>query len=213
MMVKRLKKKDYIKIILILLALFLIFGVGLYFFGKTQRKEEPINVSKVENVIEKYGYYVNDNANSYYKEQFKILKEMVENEEINEEDVVEQIAKLYVIDLLSLNDKINKYEVTSSQYFYSTKKTMNTQKIIDIFYNTIIDNAYDDRIQELPEVKKVEIIDIKKNKYTLDKDKVECYEIIIDVEYQKDLGYDKKVKVILVKDGETYGVVSYKNEE
>ena len=128
------KKKYIIKTTLMLVALFLVVGTGLYFYGRMNRKkDEPVNVSKVENTIEKYGYAINDNASDYYKSEFEILKELAKNDDATEEDIVKQVAKLYIIDLLSLQEKINKYEVTCSQYFYSDKRNMNTQKIIDNF--------------------------------------------------------------------------------
>ena len=174
-----------------------------------RKKDEPINISKVENTIEKYGYAINDNASDYYKSEFEILKELAKNDDATEEDIVKQVAKLYVIDLLSLQEKINKYEVTCSQYFYSDKRSMNTQKIIDNFYNLIQDNAYNDRKQELPSVKNVEITNYDTDKYKMNDTTVNSYDVTLKVEYQKDLGYDKNVAVTLVKDGNNYSIVTY----
>ena len=174
-----------------------------------RKKDEPVNVSKVENTIEKYGYAINDNASDYYKSEFEILKELAKNDDATEEEIVKQVAKLYVIDLLSLQEKINKYEVTCSQYFYSDKRSMNTQKIIDNFYNLIQDNAYNDRKQELPSVKNVEVTNYGTDKYKMNDTTVNSYDVTLKVEYQKDLGYDKNVAVTLVKDGNNYSVVTY----
>lgn len=209
---KKIPKKDLIKIIIMLLAFFTIAGFGLYLYGRMQRKEEVINIIKVANTIEKYGYTLNDNASSYYKQEFEILKEMANNETSNEE-LIKQIAKLYCIDLLSLNSKINKYEVTSSQYYYSDKQAMHTQKVIDNFYNLIEDNAYDDRKQLLPEVTNVEVTDFKESTYNLSNTKVDSYEINLTITYQEDMGYDKNVQVILVAEGEKYSVVSYNSNK
>lgn len=204
------KKKYIIKTTLMLVALFLVVGTGLYFYGRMNRKkDEPVNVSKVENTIEKYGYAINDNASDYYKSEFEILKELAKNDNATEEEIVKQVAKLYVIDLLSLQEKINKYEVTCSQYFYSDKRNMNTQKIIDNFYNLIQDNAYNDRKQELPSVKNVEVTNYGTDKYKMNDTTVNSYDVTLKVEYQKDLGYDKNVAVTLVKDGNNYSIVTY----
>ena len=50
-MLKSMKKSDIFKMFLALISLFLIFGIIFYFYGTLQRKEEPVNVSKVENNI------------------------------------------------------------------------------------------------------------------------------------------------------------------
>lgn len=210
---KKISKMEIVKIIFMLIVVFSVFGTVIYIYGLLNRKEEPVNVTVVANKIEGYDYYINDNSSEYYKSEFDILKEVYKQEEPKEEDIIKQIAKLYVIDLYSLNNKINKYEVTSSQYYYSSKQAMHTQKVIDNFYNLIIDNAYNDRTQTLPEVKKVECSEIKAVKYQMSEEKIDGYEVMISIEYQKDLGYDKKVKLTLVKDDNKYSIVSLSKAE
>ena len=109
-----------------------------------------VNKVSAYDYIEKYGYVLNDNVTTYYKDEFQKLKGLEEEDKISE-----QVAKLFVIDLFSINYKVNKYEVTSAQYYYSDKREMFRNKVIDQLYNFVIDNSYDDRKQELPEVKEV----------------------------------------------------------
>ena len=80
-MLKSMKKSDVFKMFFALISLFLIFGIVFYFYGTLQRKEEPVNVSKVENNIPEYNYYINDNASTYYKSEFAKLKEILRSEE------------------------------------------------------------------------------------------------------------------------------------
>ena len=136
--------------------------------------------------------------------EFNTLKDLQDDEEI-----ASQVAKLFVIDLYSINYKINKYEVTSVQYFYSTKREMHRQKVLDNFYTFVEDNSYNDRKQDLPEVKNVEVTSTKKDKYKLGEEKVDSYVVELSIEYVKDLGYDKKAEVTLVHDGDNISVVSY----
>ena len=72
------KKKYLIKTTLMLVALFLVVGTGLYFYGRMNRKkDEPVNVSKVENTIEKYGYAIDTEEFDFedmYQVIFKIEK-------------------------------------------------------------------------------------------------------------------------------------------
>ena len=199
------KRKDWIKGLLLASIIFLIAFVILYIYGYLQRdRDEITNKVNAYDSIEKYNYVLNDNVTTYYKDEFQKLKSMED-----EKEIAEQVAKLFVIDLFSIDYKINKYEVTSTQYYYSDKQEMFRNKVIDQLYNFVIDNSYDDRKQELPEVKEVNITDTKKDTYKLGDEKKECYVIKLSIAYKKDLGYDSKSKIILVKDNNNMSVVSY----
>lgn len=185
--------------------IFLIAFVILYIYGYLSRsKDELVNKVNAYDSIEKYGYVLNDNVTTYYKDEFQKLKSMED-----EQEIAEQVAKLFVIDLFSINYKVNKYEVTSTQYYYSDKREMFRNKVIDKLYNFVIDNSYDDRKQELPEVKEVTITDTKKDTYKLGDEKRECYVVKVSISYVKNLDYDNKAKIILVKDNNNMSVVSY----
>lgn len=204
-MSKKDKRKDWFKGILLIIFLFVIAGVLLYLWGYINRpKNEIVNKVQEADKIDRFGYVINDNVSDYYMSEFNKLKDMQD-----EEEIATQVAKLFVIDLFSINYKVNKYEVTSAQYFYSTKRDMHRQKVLDNFYTFVEDNSYGDRKQELPEIKNVEITSTKKDTYKLGDDKVDSYVVDLTMEYVKDLGYDKKGEVILVHDGDNISVVSY----
>lgn len=203
------KRVAIIKIIIILIGLFFVAGIALYLVGRLIRKPEIVNVSKVENTIESYNYIINDNASNYYKDEFEKLKDMLNSDTWDKLEEAKLIAKLYTIDLLSLNNKINKYEVTSSQYFYPSKKEMHTSKVIDTFYNLLEDNAYDDRKQKLPEVSNVEVVDITEDTYIIDENEYPCIIVNLNITYKEDLGYQKTSKVNLILDNDKYYVVSF----
>ena len=207
MELKRQKRKDWIKGILYIVLLFAVAFVVLYIYGYIQRTgEEIVNKTNEFDKIEKYGYVLYDDATEYYKSEFAKLKEIE-----NDVDIASQVARLFVIDLYSIDYKINKYEITSSQYFYSDKREMHRQKVLDNFYNFVEDNSYADRKQELPEVKNVDILEEEKDTYKLGDKKVDSYVVSLKIDYVKDMGYDKKAVVTLVKDGENnISVVSYK---
>lgn len=203
--IKKQKRKDWFKGILLIIILFLLAALVLYGYGYLMRnKNEVVNSTKVYDSIEKYGYTLNDNATEYYKKEFDALK-IIDNDK----DVATQVAKLFVIDLYSINYKINKYEVTSMQYFYSDKRDMHRQKVLDTIYRYVEDNSYDDRKQELPEVKEVNVKEEKEDTYKMGEDKKDSYVVTLGITYVKDLGYDKLAKVTLVKDGDNFSVVSY----
>ena len=164
--------------------------------------------------------YVNENQRKAGIEDFKYRDisdeeallgktQILEADEVDENAYITQLSKVFVIDLLSLNNKINKYEVTSSQFFNSTKKDMFINKVVDNFYDYIEDNAYNDRKQLLPEVSEVVMDELKTTKYKMGEESVDAYEISANVSYVSDLGYDKKVDVILTKEDNKYSVVAY----
>ena len=199
------KRRDWIKGLLLASVIFLIAFVILYIYGYLQRdKSEITNKVNALDSIDKYNYVLNDNVTTYYKDEFHNLKGLE-----NEEDIANQVAKLFVIDLFSINYKVNKYEVTSTQYYYSDKREMFRNKVIDSLYNFVIDNSYNDRKQELPEVKEVNITETKKDTYKLGDEKRDSYVVKLTISYVKDLGYDTSAKVILVKDNDNMSVVSY----
>ena len=191
--------------LLLAAIIFLIAFIILYIYGYLSRsKDDLVNKVNAYDSIEKYGYVLNDNVTTYYKDEFQKLKGIED-----EQEIAEQVAKLFAIDLYSIDYKINKYEVTSAQYYYSDKREMFRNKVIDQFYNFVIDNSYDDRKQELPEVKEVDIIETKKDTYKLGDEKKDCYIVKISITYVKDLKYDSKGKVTLVRDGNNMSVVAY----
>ena len=205
---KKQKRKDWIKGILLILVLFAMAGLVLYGYGYiTRSKTDVVNSTAVFDSIEKYGYTLNDNVTAYYKKEFDELKNIE-----NDKDVATQVAKLFVIDLYSINYKINKYEVTSMQYFYSDKRNMHRQKVLDTIYRYVEDNSYGDRKQELPEVSEVIVKEEKEDTYKMGKDgkeKRNSYVVTLGISYVKDLGYSKTAEVTLIKDGNNYSVVSY----
>lgn len=202
---KKQKRKDWLKGILLIIILFVIAGLVLYGYGYIKRnKGEVVNSTNVFDSIEKYGYTLNDNVTAYYKKEFDELKNID-----NDKDIATQVAKLFVIDLYSINYKINKYEVTSMQYFYSDKRDMHRQKVLDTIYKYVEDNSYGDRNQDLPEVSEVIVKDEKEDKYKMGNEKKDAYVVTLGISYVKDLGYDKLAEVTLVKDGNNFSVVSY----
>jgi len=203
---KKQKRKDWMKGIFLIIVLFFIAFIVLYIYGYLQRTgDEIVNTSNEYDKIEKYGYVIYDNATDYYKEEFAKLKELE-----NEEDIATQVAKLFAIDLLSIDYKINKYEVTSTQYYYSNKQEMYRQKVLDNFYNFVVDNSYGDRNQDLPNVKEIEVVKTSTSTYELGEEKVDSYVVLLNISYEEDLGYDDNVKITLVKDQEpNISVVAY----
>ena len=79
---------------------------------------------------------------------------------------------------LSLKNKVNKYDIGGNEYFYEDKKTMFEQKVIDTLYNSLLDNTYGDRKQELPEVSDVQVLSNLESTYKIGDKEVKAYVIL-----------------------------------
>jgi len=145
-------------------------------------------------------------------EEFNKVEAYIQSLE-DEEEIAKQVAKLFIIDLYSIDYKINKYEVTSTQYFYSDKRDMHRAKLLDTMYKSVEDNSYGDRKQELPIVKKVEMISVDNNSYeyndTVDNN---AYYLTMSITYDKNLGYPSEVDLVLIHNGDKLEVAEMKTE-
>ena len=210
---KNQKTKDWLKGIILIAVLFAIVGTFIIIYTRLQKKSDiPVNVATVKDSIDKYGYTLNDDVTAYYQQEFDDLKAMANDSSKSDEDIASQVAKLFVIDLFSMNYKVNKYEVTSTQYFYSDKQDMHKQKVIDKLYNLMEDNGFNDRKQKLPEVTNVTVNSTTKGTYNMtDTRKVDSYVVDLGITYKEDLGYDTESVVTMVKDsnGVNMSVVNY----
>lgn len=204
----RKRYKIWLTIIVILLIFTIGIGVLKLFIGSDNNKK-PQNVTSVITSIDEFGYTLDDRDTDYMKTEFKKLEEVISQEEINYEEYAKAIAKLFVIDFYTLNNKINKYDVGSLEYILSDKKDMFKNKAMDTIYGDIIDNTYKDRVQDLPEVTAVEIINYEVTEITLNKNKVESYKLTMKYTYKKDLGYDKEGTIYLVKNNNKLEVALY----
>ena len=130
-------------------------------------------------------------------------------EEIDYKEYASTLAKLFVIDFYTLNNKINKYDVGSLEYVLEDKKEEFQQKAMDTIYNDIIDNTYNDRKQDLPEITGVDILDVEETTFDLNEKQEEAYKVTMSYTYDKNLGYDTEGTLYFIKNNNKLEVVSY----
>jgi len=204
----RKKYKIGMTLIAILIILVSIIGLSKLFLKKDKESKPKIETKIISN-IEKYGYTLDDRDTKYMKETFKELESVLNAEEINEEEYAKILSKLFIIDFYTLSNKINKYDVGSLEYILNDKQEMFKNKAMDTIYSDIYDNTYKDRVQELPEITKVEIVDFKEEEIEINKETIESYKVTMRFTYKKDLGYDKEGTLNLVKNNNKLEVVMY----
>lgn len=205
-----MRKKYKIGMTLIAILIILVSIVGLSkLFLKKDKESKPKIETKIISNIEKYGYTLDDRDTKYMKETFKELESVLNAEEINEEEYAKILSKLFIIDFYTLSNKINKYDVGSLEYILNNKQEMFKNKAMDTIYSDIYDNTYKDRVQELPEITKVEIVDFKEEEIEINKETIESYKVTMHFTYKKELGYDKEGTLNLVKNNNKLEVVMY----
>lgn len=204
-----MKKKSKKKIIIILLILTIIIvgGIACYFkFRKEEIKQEPKKVEVLDKIIN-YEYSLEDRDTKVYKEVFLELKEILESEEKEETKYAESVVKLFLIDLYTIDNKINKYDVGGLDFIYPEEKEKFQNKVMDTLYKLVEDNSTNTRKQELPVVSKIEITKTEKTKYKKGENFLNGFQINASLSYEKELGYDKKITVTVVCEKEKIYVV------
>ena len=209
---KMKKKNRKIKVLLFIIILVLLGVLGYFGVKKifSKKDDKPRVEVVVLDSITEYGYNLSDNDSELFKKEYNVLKDLLNKDDFDNAEYSSQVAKLFIIDLYSLNTKINKYDIGGKEFFYSTKVLMYEQKVMDTIYETLQDNSYGDRNQQLPNVTSVEVKSTEEVEYTLNKEKVKGYQVKLTWTYDKDLGYDSKGTVVICKeDGGRWSVVDF----
>ena len=195
------------KFILIILFMILIYSVGGIYYIEYVYKDNNEPVVKNLSEIEGYPYSLKSNASKLYIDEFNILKDNLENN-YNEEEYIKSISKLYIIDLYSLKNKLNKYDI-NVDFIYPDIVSNYRLNIENTLYKYLENNSDGNRNQELPVVSNVIIDEILDEKYSLNKENFPCKKVKVTIEYENDLGYDKSGTITLVKQDKYYYIVEY----
>lgn len=199
---KRFKIPLFILIILITILVILI-ALGVL------KDNNENNTIKVLESIDNFGYTLDERDTSLMKDIYHELKDSLTKKEINDEEYATLIAKLFVVDLFTLDNKVNKYDVGSVEYVYPSARDNFKLNVEDTIYKNILNNSNDKRKQELPVVKEVEVTNVQKNNFLIGEKSFESYDVNIKWEYEKDLGYDRSAVITLVKENDKLYVVEY----
>lgn len=187
-------RKKLLIIALLLTFIYSVGGIYFYFFdNKTQ--EKIINI----NSIEGYEYILKSSATELMKQEFNILKENLESAAVNKEDYAVSIAKLFIIDLYTMNNKLNKYDVGGSDYIYKNAVANYKLSVTDTLYKYLEDND-GKRKQVLPEVSSIELVEITESELEIDGKVYFGYKVNLNWEYIADLEYDREAEIIIIED-------------
>lgn len=196
--------KILLSIIVILIILFVIVLISLNFQTGKNNVEH-----KILDRIENYNYTLKDRDTELMQEVFNNLKNTLDAKEIDYEKYAEYLSELFIIDLFTLNNKDNKYDVGGKEYVLTEVLENYILNVEDTLYKYIVDINSEDR-EELPIVKSITLDNIEDTNYTYDNKEYNGYKIYLSWEYIKDLEYPEKGEVILIKKDNKLYIVSYK---
>ncbi len=207
---KKKRKKKKLIMLIILLLIIIGGGTGAYFyFQKEEPQPEPKKIEVLDKIIG-FEYSLEDRDTAVYKETFLELKKTLESDTFEDKTYAELLAKLFVIDLYTIDNKISKYDVGSQDFIYPEEKEKFTSKVMDTMYKLVEDNTTGTRRGELPIVKEVEVTKTEETTYKKGTTNLKGYQIDVFISYEKDLGYDKKITLTLVKEENKIYVVQTK---
>ena len=195
------------KVILFLCILIFVYAAGgtIYYIATREKKDDkPIVTNK--DTIKGYDYTLKSNATKLYEDEFKALKANLEGD-INYDEYAVSVSKLFVIDLYTINNKINKYDIGGASFVYADGRDNYKLNVQDTIYKYVEDNTNGKRTQNLPEVSSVIVKDSKKDTYKIGDNSFEAYKINLEWSYVQDLGYDKTGEIILIKKAKNIYVV------
>lgn len=200
------KKFKRLIMIFIVIAILLIISFLVYKLLKNNNTNDNI---KVVDSIEKYGYNLDDRDSALMKSKYEELKKVLNSDEIDYEEYAKILAELFIIDLFTLNNKINKYDVGSAEYVYPDSIENFKLNVEDTIYKHMENNSDGKRKQDLPEVSGSNITAINTGEFLIDDENYDSFIVELNWDYANDLGYDDNATITLINLDNKLYVVEY----
>ncbi len=206
-MENKMKKKGK-KRVLIIIAIIIILLIILLVFKMFNKSDKSL--VKVVDSIDNFGYTLDERDTKLMKDTYNELKKVLNEKEIDYEKYADLLSQLFVIDLFTISNKINKYDVGSTQYVYPDNIDNYKLNVEDTLYKHV-ENDDGKRKQDLPTVKNIITSEVTEGNFEMLENKMEAYIVNIKWDYTKDLGYDDTAKITLLKKDNKLYVVEYKS--
>ena len=204
----KLKKKAK-RIILVLIVVF-ILTVGVLFYLKNSKKEEPVKETKIVNEVENFEYKLKENKPKKYKEMFDELKEILTKEEIDEDAYVRKISEMFIYDFYSLNDKTAKTDIGGVDFVYGEVLENFLQNAQNTYYKYVESNIYNNRKQSLPVVSEISIDNVEQKPFAYgDKNDEAAFYVDASWSYTDDQfqSYQRKATLVFIHDADKLSLV------
>lgn len=201
-----MKKMNKKKKLLIVIALLLLALCGFLIYINLKTEDAYVgSVINIKDSIENYSYHLDERDTEYFEEEFYLLKECLESEEIDFEVYATQISKLFVIDFYTLNNKISKYDVGGLEYLTADIEENFKLKAEDTLYKYV--STLD--ANNLPEVVSVVVTEIFEETIIFKDEEFDGYYVSVEIEYDVDLGYDTTGTFEIILSNESLEIVEF----
>lgn len=196
-MKKKSNKKKILIAVIILIVIGIIGFVGFSFLTSDE-KEPQVKILKE---ISGYGYKLDENDTELYKKEFSNLDKILNSSDINYEEYAMSVAKLFIIDFYTLDNKLSKNDIGGTDFIKESMRDNFIEEARSTFYK-YVEVKSNKRTQKLPVVSEiidayVENTSFKYNDKTIDEN---AYKVTISWDYKEDLGYETEAKMILVNE-------------
>lgn len=182
-------------IIIIIVAITLYLGYNLAF-----NQPQDLSTIKIQNKIKGYNYTLTANKTALYKKYYKELQKVLTKDNVDQDDYAKLVVKLFIADFYDLNSKISKNDIGGTVFVYPSALDNFKLNANDTIYKYIDNKVIGKRTQELPIVKEVKIDNIEPTQIKVDNESQEGYQVKVHWLYKKDLGYQDKATLEIVKE-------------
>lgn len=200
------KKYKILLIVIIILIIVIIAAIVAFKFLKGSEPAEPV---KVVDRIDNFDYTLDDRDTELMKNTYNELKTVLSSDEIDYEKYAEILSKLFVIDLFTMDNKVNRYDVGSTEYVYPDSVDNFKTNVEDTIYKSMENNSDGKRKQDLPEVSSIDNTSVETSTFTIGEEEHESFVVNINWSYVSDLGYDDNAIITLIELNEKLYVVEY----
>ena len=201
-------KKKY-KILLIVIIVLIIVIIATIIAFKFLKGSEPAEPVTVVDRIDNFDYTLDDRDTELMKNTYNELKTVLSSDEIDYEKYAEILSKLFVIDLFTMDNKVNRYDVGSTEYVYPDSVDNFKTNVEDTIYKSMENNSDGKRKQDLPEVSSIDNTSVETSTFTIGEEEHESFVVNINWSYVSDLGYDDNAIITLIELNEKLYVVEY----
>ena len=202
-------KKKYKRILIIILIVVLLAIISFVIYKILLNNKTEEEVVNVVDSISEYGYNLDDRDTERMKSVYEELKNILNSDEIDYELYASALARLFVIDLFTMDNKINKYDVGGSEYVYPDALENFKLNVEDTLYKHMENNSSGKRKQDLPEVSSIEVLSNETDEYTIGENSFDSYIVNLSWQYVSDLGYDNNALITLINLDNKLYVVEY----
>ena len=202
-------KKKYKRILIIILIVVLLAIISFVIYKILLNNKTEEEVVNVVDSISEYGYNLDDRDTELMKSVYEELKNILNSDEIDYELYASTLARLFVIDLFTMDNKINKYDVGGSEYVYPDALENFKLNVEDTLYKHMENNSSGKRKQDLPEVSSIEVLSNETDEYTIGENSFDSYIVNLSWQYVSDLGYDNNALITLINLDNKLYVVEY----